>query len=621
MMRSYRNLAVITLLGLTSALPSGNDSPQTRAAEETFDYVIVGGGVTGLIVANRLSEDIKKTILVIEAGRADDNPNIRLPFGATYPLNTSLLWPNYVSDPEPELAGRTWNTRVAQVLGGGSIVNGMVYDRGSAADYDAWEELGNDGWGWKGLYPFFRKGTEFVPPPGDTAKEFGISWDPEAYGHGPLKLGISDFQYPDIKDYFKAFKGAGAHMARDGNNGEAYGASWYPNTMNPVTGERSHARNSYYDTVSTRSNLKLLLETTVTEIVFNSGKKLTAKGVKITDRRTGTSTIVYARKEVVLAAGSVNTPKLLQLSGVGPRSILQAAGIKVKLEHDGVGANFQDHPYTNVAYNISNISFPNPGSLNSNATFNESAWEEYRTSKTGPLTQARGNALAFIPLPQVDPENYRNLVAQINNLKNDAYLPSIYRNSTKLLKGIQAQRKILAGLYLNDEAGIVEYPIPAAGSFVLVAHQKPLSRGTININPADPQGPPRIFYNALSNPIDKSVLASCVRYIRTVWARPELEKFSLVETSPGSQYKTDDEIIKKSIELGSIWPTLSHPSGSCAMMPEDLGGCVSHELLFYGINQLSVVDASILPLIPSQHIQSTMYAVGEKAAHIIKNRR
>lgn len=441
-----------------------------------------------------------------------------------------------------------------------------------------------------------------------------------SYGHGPLKVGISDFQYPDIKDYFEAFQGAGAHMAQDGNNGEAYGASWYPNTMNPKTGERSHARNSYYDPISVRSNLKLLLETTATELVFNTGKKLTAKGVKITDRRTGTSTTVFAKKEVVLAAGSVNTPKLLQLSGVGPKSILQAAGIIVKLEHDGVGANFQDHPYTNVAYNISNMSFPNPGSLNTNASFNASAWEKYLTSKTGPLTQARGNALAFIPLPQVDPENYGGLATQVRNLKKDAYLPSIYKNSTKLLNGVQAQRKVLADLYENNKAGIVEYPIPASGSFVLVAHQKPLSRGTVSINPSNPQGPPRIFYNALSNPIDKSVLASCVRYIRKVWARPELGKFSPIETFPGPQYKTDDEIIKKSIEMGSIWPTLAHPSGSCAMMPEDLGGCVSNELLFYGINKLSIVDASILPLIPSQHIQSTLYAVGEKAAHIIKTR-
>ncbi|OAL46690.1 alcohol oxidase [Pyrenochaeta sp. DS3sAY3a] len=620
-MRSCASLAVVALLGLTAAVSNDVQQLQSRAEADTYDYVIVGGGVTGLVVANRLSEDKKKSVLVIEAGRADDNPNIRLPFAASFALNLTLFWPDYVSEPEVALGNKTWGVRVAQVVGGGSIVNGMVYDRGSAADYDAWEELGNDGWGWEGLYPFFKKGTEFIAPPKETVKEFGITWDPKAYGNGPLKIGISDFQYPDVKDYFKAFKGAGSHMPLDGNNGEAYGASWFPNTMNPKTGERSHARNSYYDPVSQRSNLKILTETEATELIFDSGKKLSIKGVQVKDKKSGKTSTFYAKKEVVLAAGAVNTPKLLQLSGIGPKSVLDAAGIKIKLAHDGVGANFQDHPYTNLVYNISNMSFPNPGTLSSNATFNASAWEQYRTSKTGPLTQARGNSLAFIPLPQVDPKNYRSLARQILNLKNDAYLPSIYKNSTKLLKGVQAQRKILAGLYQNNEAAIVEYPVPASGSFILVAHQKPLSRGSITLDPSNPHGPPKVLFNALTNPIDKSVLGSCVRYIRTVWARPELSKFSPVETAPGPQYTSDDDIIRRAVETGSLSPTLAHPSGSCAMMPEELGGCVSDRLLFYGVEGLSIVDASILPLIPAQHIQATMYAVGEKAADIIKNRR
>jgi choline dehydrogenase-like flavoprotein len=389
-----------------------------------------------------------------------------------------------------------------------------------------------------------------------------------SYGNGPLKLGISDFQYPDIKNYFAAFKGQGAHMALDGNNGEAYGASWYPNTMNPKTGERSHARNSYYDPVSSRSNFHVMLQTIANELVFDSGKKLTARGVTVTNRLTGETKTVYAKKEVILAAGTVNTVKLLQLSGIGPKSILEAAGIPVKLEHDGVGANFQDHPYTFLGFSISNMSNPNPSSLTTDPAFNASAWAQYAANKTGPLTQARGNALAMIPLPEVAPNSYRDLASQVKSLKNDAYLPAVYKNSKKLLKGVQAQRKILANLFQSSEAAIVEYPIPASGAGVLVGLEKPLSRGVISINPLNPQGPPKILYNALSNPIDKSVMGACVRYIRTVWARPELKKFSPIETSPGAQYKTDSELITKMVELGSIWPTLSHPSGSCAMMPE-----------------------------------------------------
>jgi choline dehydrogenase-like flavoprotein len=389
--------------------------------------------------------------------------------------------------------------------------------------------------------------------------------------------------------------------------------------MNPETGERSHARNSYYDPVSARSNLKVLLETVATELVFDDSKKITAKGVKVVNSKTNSTTTVYAKKEVILAAGALNTPRLLQVSGIGPRAILEAAGIQVKLAHDGVGANFQDHPYVGVSFNVSNMSTPNPNSWNDPA-FNASAWEEYSANKTGPLTQARGNSLAFIPLPEVDPERYQSLAKQLKSQEDSAHLPSIYKNSKKLLKGIRAQRKVLAGLYQSDKAGIVEYGIPAAGFFELVALEKPASRGTVMIDPANPQGPPKILYNTMSNPLDKAILASTIRYIRQVFARPELKQFSLVETSPGAQYKTDDEIINVSIQTGSITPSLAHPSCSCPMMPEDMGGCVSAELLFYGVKHLSIIDASIMPLIPSQHLQATVYAVAEKAADIIKKR-
>ncbi|CAN9262534.1 unnamed protein product [Alternaria alternata] len=601
-MLSTTTLAVAAILGITSALPNSAGQTQANASNDTWDYVIVGGGVTGLVVANRLTEDKKKSVLVIEAGAAYDNPNIRLPYGATYALNETLLW-GYISQPEPHIANKTFPTRVARVLGGGSVVNGMLYDRAAAGDYDAWEALGNKGWGWEGMFPYFKKSTEFIEPPADVAEAFNITWDPNAYGKGPLKIGISDFQYPDVVDYYEAFAGAGLHAPNSGDTGEAYGTAWYPNTMNPLTGERSHARNSYYDAVSARSNLQIMLETLATQIVFEgSGRKLEAKGVKITDKKTGTTRTVYAKKD-----------------GIGPRSVLEAAGISVKLEHDGVGANFQDHPYINVQFNMSNVSKPNPSSY-SDPTFNASAWAEYRANKTGPLTLSRGNGLAMVPLQIVDPERYKNLADQVRSSDNEAFLPSVYKNSKKLIKGFKAQRAILADLYESAKAGVVEHTISGSGTFEIVGLEKPISRGTITIDPANPQGPPRILYNSLSNPVDRAVLASCVRFLRTVWARPELAKFSPIETSPGAQYTTDDEIIKRSIEVGSVIPTLSHPSCTCAMMPEDMGGCVSETLLFYGVKRLSIIDASIIPIVPTQHIQSTMYAIGEKAADIIKKR-
>jgi hypothetical protein len=155
----------------------------------------------------------------------------------------------------------------------------------------------------------------------------------------------------------------------------------------------------------------------------------------------------------------------------------------VKLEHDGVGANFQDHPYTGVGFNVSNVSSPNAMSLTTDPAYNASAWEEYRVNKTGPLTQARGNSLAMMPLPVVDPENYRSIANRIRGLKNDEYLPSIYKNNAKLLKGVKAQRKVLTEIFENEKAAVVEYGIPSSGGYVLVGLEKPVSRGTIMINP------------------------------------------------------------------------------------------------------------------------------------------
>jgi choline dehydrogenase-like flavoprotein len=300
--------------------------------------------------------------------------------------------------------------------------------------------------------------------------------------------------------------------------------------------------------------------------------------------------------------------------------VLQAAGISVKLDHSGVGANFQDHPWSTTAWNLTETYMSSPKLFEwlTDPVQNAAAWEEYRVNKTGPVTNARGNTLAFIPLPEVDPENYRNIASRLLNLTTDAFLPSIYKNSTKLLNGVKAQRKVLADLFQNDEAGIVEYPVTASAQSTLIALQKPASRGSITINPDNPQGPPKIFYNSFSDPIDRSVFGSSLRYIREVWAGPALEKYAPIEISPGAQYTTDEDIFEQSVDL--ILPSFAHPASSCAMMPEELGGCVSDELLFYGINHLSIVDASIMPLIPSQHLQASMYAIGEKAADIIKNR-
>jgi choline dehydrogenase-like flavoprotein len=534
--------------------------------------------------------------------------------------SAGLLWNGIKSSPEPALGNATYDVLVAKVLGGGSVINGMVYDRGSAADYDAWESLGNKGWGWKGMEPYFKKGTTFQPPSEATAESFNVTWDSKTYGQGPLTVSITDNQYDDLKDYWAAWKATGVHVPVDGNNGEAYGPSWYPNTMDATTGRRAHARYAYIDPISSRTNLKILTKATAHKIIFSEDKKNpTAKGVEITCNSTGQVSTIYAKKEVVLAAGAIQTPKLLQLSGVGPKSVLEAAGIKVRVELDAVGSNFQDHPYATVIFNATTNTFPNQNSLTTNATFNASAWEQYVENKTGPYTYARGNALAFISLPDMT-EDPNAVINSLNSQKDETYLPAVYQSNKKLLKGFARQRAVIASIFARRDAAVTEFPVPADGTYGLVGVEKPLSRGTVHINAADPNGPPKVIHNAFVNPVDRTIMAIGLRFFRTVWARPELERFQISETVPGAQHTTDEDIYSALLAQASLSPTLAHPSGSCPMMPEEDGGCVDDKLRVYGTNRLSVVDASIIPIIPSCHLQATVYGIGEKAADILKAR-
>jgi choline dehydrogenase-like flavoprotein len=301
--------------------------------------------------------------------------------------------------------------------------------------------------------------------------------------------------------------------------------------------------------------------------------------------------------------------------------VLKAAGVNVRVELDAVGSNFQDHPYATVVFNTTTNTFPNQNSLATNATFNATAWAEYVANKTGPYTYARGNgnALAFISLP--DMTNDTNaIVSSLNSQKDKSYLLAVYKSNKKLLKGFAQQRAIIASILKRRDAAVTEFPVPADSTYGLVGVEKPLSHGTVYLNASNPTGTPEVIHNAFVNPIDRTIMAIGLRFFRTVWARSELDRFQISETVPGAQYTTDETIYNALLALALLSPTLAHPSGSCPMMPEGASGCVSDTLMVYGTQHLSVIDASIIPIIPSCHLQATMYGMGEKAADIIKAR-
>jgi choline dehydrogenase-like flavoprotein len=233
--------------------------------------------------------------------------------------------------PVPNLGNKTFRVTVGNVVGGGSYVNGMQFDRGADADYDAWAELGNEGWGWSDLDAYFKKSNDFDAPSKETTEKFGITYEEDAYGNGPLKVSISDYQFPDTKTIYDSWKNVDVPHPKEGFK-EAVGVYWSPNSVNKKTATRSTSRSAYYDPIVSRTNLKLLTNTHVDEITFEKNRigALVATGVKYTPRDTDEQTLVVAAKEVILAAGAVFTPHLLMYSGIGPKDVLEDAGVTVK---------------------------------------------------------------------------------------------------------------------------------------------------------------------------------------------------------------------------------------------------------------------------------------------------
>jgi choline dehydrogenase-like flavoprotein len=605
----------------------------SHAHGKAYDYIIVGGGTSGLVVANRLTEnkhsksrldgppnDIRliqdqATVLVVERGDFDNKPEAIIPYYGNG-LDTSVMM-NFPSAPISALNNASFRVPVAAVVGGATVVNGMGYMRGARADYDAWEKLGNPGWGWNGLKRYFLKSTTFDRPSTEAVEQWNITWDPALYDSGPVHISTPDFQYPDIVPLREAWqRTVGVVERRELNDGNGPGLYWAPLTIDGHDKTRVTSRKAYYDPVfSTRPNLRLLTGHIVTRIHLQN---LTAAGVRIVSRADNTTFDAFARKEIILAAGAIHTPQLLQISGVGPYKSLKAAGVKVKKDLPGVGANLQDHANIPIFYNLSNQSFPNPDTITSNATYNATVWDEYFKNLTGPIASGISSSLASLSLSQLSSETNASIIAQTLLSQNARdYLPSTYNKA--LLRGFEEQRNALVAQYLSNNSSVTAGGIPGNGFSVRIL-LKPASRGTVSIDPSNPLSPPIVQYNTLSNPSDVALLLAMVRHTRAFWNQPALAKFSPVERQPGAQYQSDEEVIFALTKLGFLLPGLAHPSCTCAMMPERLGGCVGPDLKVYGVKGLSVVDASVLPMIVGAPLQATVYAVAEKAADLIKGR-
>ncbi|GAB7332450.1 hypothetical protein MBLNU13_g04253t2 [Cladosporium sp. NU13] len=579
--------------------------------QPVYDYIVVGGGTSGLVVANRLTEDPTITVLVIEYGYVDGQENGTVVPGLPVP---DKYIRTFTSVPQAGLDNRTSALYTGAVVGGGTVVNGMFFNRGSAADYDAWEKLGNPGWGWEGLLPYFKKSETFAPPAEEIQDAFPgvISDDLSPHGtDGPVGSSFSNYQYPVIR-----WNSIGVRTQPQPNSGDANGAFYGPISMKAHNQSRSSAADAYYRPIAgTRRNFHLLTGHTVTKIRFSGRKRATS--VDFMPRNTssdGAFTNVKARHEIILAAGALHSPQVLQLSGIGSKRLLSSLGIETIVNLPGVGRNFQDQPTLYMQYSYSKYPFPSPDWIVSNASWAAEQLRIYKDNRTGPMTipYFGGSSVAFLPLQNITAD-YQDIVASASGIHLTSLLPTNTDHS--ILAGYQAQIDLLLDLYKSPRAAVEEVAWEG-GNTVCVAMIRPLSRGSVLINTTDPLKPPVLDFGTFSHQTDLEVATRALKKVRDWAASAPMQGIGAYETYPGVNVSSDHDIVE-AIRKGAV-SSWQHPTSTCSMLRRELGGVVDSKLRVYGVKGLRIVDASIFPMAVAGHTSSTVYAVAEKAADLIK---
>ncbi|KAF4535763.1 Choline dehydrogenase protein [Lasiodiplodia theobromae] len=571
-----------------------------------YNYVVIGGGASGLTVANRLSENPETSVLVIEAGDFDQAEDfIEIPglsggaVGTKYDWNISYVATADVND-------RAVSIPQGKAVGGSTLLNRMLMHRGSAHDYDRWEALGNAGWSWTGLLPFFKKSEIFSPPNADVAAQYDITYDESAHGtEGRIHASYSPWIWPSTENYVAGAKELGINIPVDGQNGEALGAYWMTHAQDPTTVTRSSARKGYWDTAADRTNFHILPNTHVTKLLLNG---TTVNGVEFAASAGAARQTVSISKEAIMAAGALHTPQILQLSGIGPASLLNQLGITPVVDLP-VGYNLHDHVMVPIVHNV-DLALQS-ANLQSNTTFAAEARAQYDSEKTGPYSTATGDILFFLPT-----ENYTTAVSSLHD-QALAQSPSDYLDSdtpSSFLTGYASQHEQLAETLVASDAATIE-AIPSDGT-IIVALMHPFSRGTVKIQSTDPFEAPLADSAFLKNPLDVAVLVEAVKFARNLFNTTAFAPLNPVELVPGSNITTDAAI---ETAVRNSATTVFHPVGSCHMGKQEEGACVDAQLKVYGIEKLRVVDGSVMPLVPAAHTMGTVYGVAEKAADIILN--
>ena len=533
------------------------------AMEGEFDYIIVGAGSAGCILANRLSADPTKRVLILEAGGRDNWIWFHIPVGYLFAIGNPRSDWLFKTEPEEGLNGRSLNYPRGKVIGGSSSINAMIYMRGQAADFDHWRQLGLNGWGWNDVLPFFRKHENHFMGESD-AHAVGGEWH------------ISEPRVRwDLLDAFRtAAEQAGIKSIPDFNCGDNEGIGAFH--VNQRRGRRWSAASAFLKPVLNRQNLRLETGCLVEGIVFDGKRAAGVRWSQGSETRTA-----KCRGEVILAAGSIGSTQVLLLSGVGPAQQLQEHGVPILLDRPGVGNNLQDHLQLRMIYKVDGIATLNE---RYHARFGMTRMlAEFALFRRGPLTMAPSQLGAFT---RSDPDQERaNLQYHVQPLSLDRFGEPLHT-----------------------------FPAFTAS----VANVRPTSRGYVRLRSREPADKPLIKPNYLSTDEDRRIAASSIRLTRRIVGQPALKDFHPQEYLPGANVGDDEQVLIKA--AGDIGTTIFHPVGTAKMgLPSDPMMVVDDRLRVFGLERLRVVDASVMPSITSGNTNAPTMMIAERGASLIRD--